>query len=188
LQKIKKQNPIKPVKNCLSADDIVSFIKTDKKEPKRKGKTGPRTDRSQPSKFPSLSHWKSKTVDKWTMSDFIGFYLQNYLDAVGKEDSFFIGRPRNDMMSKERSKIESYLKMYFVNNKTELKDYICFIVKWWMTEEAFPDGLPNFNSIFGPRGYFIKEFQNSQIKVKKKVLKKRKEGDANYAEKDIWNK
>jgi hypothetical protein len=78
-----------------------------------------------------------------------------------------------------------HLFLFFKDN-AEVKEYIDYIIKWWMSPTSFPDGLPSIWSLFGNKGTFIKEFKGSKLK-KKKVLKTRKEIDNNFASKSTWD-
>lgn len=188
VQKIKKSIPIRPMSNCKKPDDLLSFIKTDNKRQTR-AKRGEKAkiDRSAPSKYPSLIHWKNKDINEWISNDFLGFYLFVYNENVGEEDVLFIGRTANDVMGKEKGNISRCLKTFFSEDKLELKNYIEYIVKWWISPESFPDSLPSFWSIFGTNGTFVKQYRASKLVKKKKVLKNRKEVDNHYADKQNWD-
>ncbi|MDF2615488.1 MAG: hypothetical protein K0Q47_143 [Sedimentibacter sp.] len=187
MKKIKKAVPIRPVKNCSKPDDLLSFIKTDKKKQTR-AKNGERVkiDRSAPSKYPSLTHWKNKEIDKWISNDFIGFYLFVYNEVVGEEDITFAGRKADDTMGKEKGCLNRCLKNFFLENNNEMKNYIEYIIRWWISPDSFPDSLPSFWSIFGTNGTFVKQYRSTKI-IKKKSLKSRKEIDNHYADKQAWD-
>jgi hypothetical protein len=186
VQKIKKAVPIRPVTKCLNPDDLLSFIKTDKKHQTR-AKKGERVkiDRSAPSKYPSLIHWKDKDISDWICNDFLGYYLFIYKEIVSEEDITFVGRKADDMMGKEKGCISRCLKNFFLEDKQELKNYIDFIVKWWFSPDSFPDTLPSFWNIFGQNGTFVKQYHST--KLNKKNLKSRKEADNHYADKKTWD-
>jgi len=188
VEKIKKKIPIKPVKNCRKPDDIMSFIKSDKaSETRRKKGEHVKIDRNIPSKIPSLTHWKNKDICDWSNTDFLGYYLFAYSNNVGSEDTMFIGRKVTDQMGKERGCIERCFEIFFDDNKQNFKDYIDYILKWWLLPDSFPDGLPSIWSVFSDKGIFIKQYQSSKVLKKKKVLKTRKETDNHFAEKSAWD-
>jgi len=167
-----------PIKKC-NANSLKDFVKQENKKEKRV--TRPRIDRSKPSTIPSLNHWKTKEVDEWACTDFLGYYLNKYKEIVQEEDIEFC-RAKIDAFGKERGVIKKCLESY-LDSKLELKNYIDFILKWWFSKDSWAKGLPGFYPLFNSTA-FIKVYKGS----KNTKQKTRAEVDNEFADKSSWNK
>lgn len=188
--KIKKSVPKKPI----SSGSLLDFIKQDKKVQaekdriKKKENSTTFSNPKKPSQNGNFVKWKKKDIEKWSCWDFIGLYLTTYVEKCDEEDADFCNRKSTYKFGVERGILNRFKKLYFEEDNKGLEKYIKFMFDWWMSEESFVDGYPMFRSIFSPKATFYKIFKESQNKFnKKKVIKKRKDIDNDFASKDMWD-
>jgi hypothetical protein len=186
--KIKKDKPIPP--NCTDADKLLSFIKSTKTNYKKNLRDDIKSVRisiNEPSKFIKFNKWKKINIDDWSLDDCIGYYLNKYLEITHIEDCDFKNCIKNRSFIRAENTIGDCLDEFFNNDREELKRYIDFIIPWWISEESFVKELPSFYSIFtSKKRTFIKCFEASKV-IKNKVLKKRKDNDSEFTQKDGWH-
>lgn len=181
--KIKKTVPLKP----RDTNELLDFIRKDnviKKEKDLKNYF----NNKRPSQFGYFTKWKNKDIEEWNNHDFIGFYLYSYLSKVKEEDMDFTGRTKQYTFGKESGMISRCRKMFFEGENEKFKNYIEFIIKWWLSEESFVTGYPTYASIFTTKATFVKIYKESKLNINKKVKSvKRKDIDNSFAAKKAWD-
>lgn len=179
-QKIKK----KIVKDPESKrNNLLSFIEADKKEVTVKDKSVSYKDT--PSKRSNFRRWKKiDDFSKWKSDDFIGYYLHLFKEAVGEEDPDF-KRANSYKFMKEKNCINNCLKTHFNGDREKFKEYIDFIIPWWMSPDSFPDSVPSIWGVFtSNKGTFVKKFVSEKLMPK---AVKRKDADNKFASSDAWD-
>jgi hypothetical protein len=178
-QKIKKAVPKKP-----TAKDMLSFIEAEKRDTPAREKAV--SYKNTPSKRPEFKRWQGRReVENWNSSDFLGYYLNKFVEIIGEEDADF-KRANTYKFTKEKQYLNQCLKTHFNEDKEKFKEYINFIVEWWMSEDSFVDGLPTIWSVFtSKKGTFVKKFIAEKLVPKKKG--KRKDVDNQFAGKSAWD-
>lgn len=189
--KIKKSVPVKPIS---SGGNLLDFIRQDQKVQAKKDKDKKKDDAKtffnskRPSVIGYFVKWKHKKIEDWSEADFVGYYLNLYLEKCNEEDIGFCNRKSNYKFYIEKNTIKGFQKLYFENDNIGLKKYIEFMIDWWLRDDSFVDGYPNFNSIFSKKPTFCRIYKEEINKFnKKKVVKKRKDIDNDFASKDIWD-
>lgn len=182
-KKIKKKIPKKPITN--DPKDLLSFIEVEKRETQVREK--PISYKNTPSKRPEFRRWQRRhDVKNWDSTDFLGYYLNKFVEIFGEEDADF-KRANSYKFTKEKMYIGKCLKTHFGDNKEEFKEFIDFILDWWVSEESFVNDLPSIWRVFTyKKGTFVKIFKSSKLSFKKNKTK-RKDIDNIMAEKDAWD-
>ena len=178
-KKIKKAVPIKPKSK---AEDLLSFIRKDKEEPKPIERKNANT-KNKPSQKGIFRQWKRKDLEEWGAWDWIGYYLTKYKEIVGKEDVDFKGRPVSYKFQKEAAYLKRCKERFF-EDEEEFKEFIDFIIPWWLSKDSFVEGSPSFWSIFtSSKSTFYKKFETRLVDQKPKS---RQELDNHFASNDAW--
>ena len=176
----KKIKKLEPIKKC-DASNLLDFVKQSNKKEKRNTKA--RVDRNKPSTIPSLTHWKHNKLEDWVCTDFLGYYFTQYKEIVGEEDIQFAGIKAGYSFGKERNSIKKCLEVYLCDSNLELKNYIDFIIEWWMSEDSWAKDLPNLGVIFNS-GTFVKIYKGTKLNKKES----RSKLDNKFAEKEQWDR
>lgn len=182
-KKIKKKVPVKPI--STDPKDLLSFIEAEKRETPLRKK--PVSYKNTPSKRPEFKRWqRRRIIENWDSADFLGYYLNKFAEIIGEEDPDF-KRANTYKFTKEKQYISKCLKTHFNGDKEKFKEYIDFIIPWWISEDSFVEDLPNIWSVFTyKKGTFVKKFMSEKLSLKKNKFK-RKDIDNQFAEKDMWD-
>lgn len=179
-QKIKKKIPKKPTPNTK---DLLSFIEAEKKETpvREKGISY----KNIPSRRPEFKRWQKRLdVNNWNSTDFLGYYLNKFVEVIGEEDTDF-KRINLYKFTKEKRYVGDCLKTHFNEDNEKFKEYIDFIVPWWISADSFVDSLPSIWSVFtSKKGTFVKKFVSDKLLPK---TTKRKDADNTMADKSSWD-
>jgi hypothetical protein len=181
MKKIKKEKPIPPK---APVNDLLDFLRADKKEaPPREKAVNYQTI---PSKRPEFRRWRTKDVEKWKSTDFIGYFLHNYLEIVG-EECIDLKRTNKYLFAPEKSMVKRCFELVFNEDPILFKEYIEFIIPWWVSDGSWvSEKIPKFNSVFTQKSTFYATFKAS--KDAKPKAQSRKELDNHYASADAWSK
>lgn len=184
MKKIKKIKKVAPAPEQKTTEDLLAFIKQDKIETPLKVREKPISYKEIPSKRGMFIEWRKKdNVEDWRGGDFLGFYLNLYVKHVGYEDPDFM-RMNTYLFTSERKVVNDCLKMVFRNDRQLFKDYLEYIIPWWISDESFVTPIPYYKSVFTKKTTFLAIFLDS-IKKSKKPMS-RKELDNHYASSDAW--
>lgn len=129
-------------------------------------------------KTPKELQWKKKKVENWKQQDFFYFYLHCYEKYFEEKDIMYIG---NAEIHKEKAKIRYFLKTYCDDDKTLLKRYIRWAVKWGASDECWMDNF-GFWNVFSRKPYLFKLYKSRD---RKKTLKRIKK-DISWSSSDSW--
>lgn len=179
-QKIKKKIAKKPED---SRSNLLSFIEAEKTETIIKEKSI--NYKNIPSQRPEFRRWKKKTdYEQWKIDDFIGYYLHLFKEIVDDEDVDF-KRATAYKFAKERACFNNCLKTHFNGDKEKFKEYIDFIMPWWMSKDSFVDSIPSIWSVFtSKKSTFVKRFVAEKLMPSKNT---RKDVDNHFASSDAWD-
>lgn len=189
MKKIKKIKPIAPKTEIgeealKTTADLLDFIKSTKTESTRETETSINY-RTIPSKRPMFKEWKKIDVSKWKSRDFLGYYLNSYKELMGEEEKGFI-RDNRYLFNSEKGYVGKCLKYLFDGNNEEFKEFIDFVIPWWMSDESFVDvKIPNFHAVFTVKPAFRNCYISS--KTAKPKAKSRKELDNHFASANAWD-
>lgn len=180
MKKIKKENPVPP-KKFETTNDMLDFIRAESKEaPPREKAVNYKTI---PSKRPEFIRWRKKDSKDWNMFDFIGYYLSKYIEYFKEEDPDF-KKVNSYIFGKERGQVNNCLKTVFSEDKEKMKEYIDFILPWWVSEESWVTDLPSFGAIFTTKGAFYRAFVSAKNAPPKK--NNRQQADNHAASWESW--
>lgn len=184
MKKIKKENPVPP--KIQTTNELLEFLKADKKDAPPREKAV--NYKMIPSKRPEFKKRLKKDIDNWTGWDFLGYYLQVYIDVIGEEDSNF-KRQNSYQFSTERRLIIDCLKLHFNNDKVRFHEFIDFIIPWWRSDDSWIKGedkfLPNYKGIFTTRSNaYYRAFIGAKNAPQKKIS--RQEADNKAASWENW--
>lgn len=189
-KKIKKKVPIKPKEQNALLDFIRRDNTVNAYREKQNNKENSKTffNPKKPSQIGYFVRWKEKDIDTWSAYDFLGLYLNLYLEKLDEEDLDFTNFKNTYNFGRERGMINRAKKNHFNGDNKEFKKYIEFIIDWWISEDSFVTGYPTFNSIFTQKAVFVKIYKESKLKINAKPKTvKRKDIDNKFAGKDAWD-
>lgn len=141
--------------------------------------------KNNPSKKAVYRKHKKKEVDEWIIEDFLGYYLNEFVEMFEMEDVDFVGlsRPKTKLLLMDMGK---FRKAHFSKSNEDFKNYI----KWAM--EFINDPNTWINSSVSIYSITVNKLSKNLVKeyffqkTKNKMNKNKVQKDSECAEKDYW--